>query len=65
MDWIDLIQNRQVANSCEHATEPSGYMKGNNYSVHSVLLMAVIRNRCATSCYQVCREFFLETVFKY
>jgi hypothetical protein len=25
----------------------------------------VIRNRCATSWYQVCREFLLEIVFKY
>jgi hypothetical protein len=30
-----------------------------------LLIKAVILNRCATSLYQVCREFLLETVFKY
>jgi hypothetical protein len=29
------------------------------------LVRAVICNRCATSWYQVCHEFLLETVFKY
>jgi hypothetical protein len=27
MDWIDLVQDRDVEGSCEHGIEPSGSVK--------------------------------------